>query len=246
MNARRWALAALALGAALAIGVPRLARALDYFRVDRIAVVGTRHMEPREVLEASGITARSSVFDDTGEWRRRLLAHPLIRAADIDRRPPDALVLTITETRPVALVQTPVLRAVGPEGRVLPIEPAGTTLDLPIISVPADSAAVGRRLRDSVALALVRFTRRLRRRAPRLADRVSQLETGPSGGIRLRLRRPLGVEVRLAAVPARHRLRRVQRVLRDLAARGDLDRLEAIDARFRGQVVAQMTSGAGG
>src|SRR5690606_13374138 len=78
----RWVgVALVAAGAtALAADLPRLLRRLEFFRIERVEVVGTRYMAPHEVLALSGITAESSLFDDADTWRAALHARPPLPA----------------------------------------------------------------------------------------------------------------------------------------------------------------------
>src|SRR5687767_11437471 len=108
----RWlvvvAIAGAATGAAAA--APRYMRDMDSFRVERVEVVGTRFMPPDQALAASGITRRSSVFDDPGPWRARLLRHALVQDVRIERSLPATIRIVLRESEPVALVPTPELR----------------------------------------------------------------------------------------------------------------------------------------
>jgi cell division septal protein FtsQ len=68
---------------------------------------------------------------------------PGITEAEVTRRLPGTLVVKVTESAPVALVQTPKgLRMINAAGRVLPFDPARAAPDLPIASA-ADTAVAG-------------------------------------------------------------------------------------------------------
>lgn len=133
------ATAAVLLGGAalVARNAPAALRSLDAFHVDRVEVLGTHYLAPDDVLEASRIHEGSSVFDDVDVWHAALLEHPLIDAVEIERDLPGTIVLRIDEADPIAFARTPVLRPVDVAGRVLPIDLAAASLDLPILSVPA-------------------------------------------------------------------------------------------------------------
>ena len=63
---------------------PRLLRRMDTFRVRQVEVRGTRYLNPDEVLAASGLGERSSVFDSPDAWLASLGRHPMIESARID------------------------------------------------------------------------------------------------------------------------------------------------------------------
>ena len=236
----RWALAAtLAAGAAAAATqAPRLLRGMELFRVERVEVVGTRHLAPHAALAATGITGASSVFDDAASWRDGLLGNPLVADARVERRLPAGVVVSIRETEPVALAATPELRPVDGRGRLLPIDLATGSLDLPVLLVEAGVGGDGR-LDHPGALALLAGYDRLRRLDPGLATRVSEIHPSP-GGFRLRLRWPAGAEALIPADAGPLQLRQLERALADLSARGELERLRRVDVRFRDQIVVSL------
>ncbi len=229
-------------GAAIAAAfsqTPRLLRRLDTFRVTRVEVRGARYMIPRDALRASGVQASANVFDDLEPVRQRLLRSPLVADAEVSRRLPGTLVLTIRETEPVALVRDSVLRPIDARGVLLPIDPARVPLDLPIlgIGVPAGSAG---RLRAPAALALLATLDRIRRFEPDFAARISEAGPGPGGSVEVRFRDPADASALLPADPDPIRLHELVSTLGDLEARAELTRLRRIDGRFREQVVVSL------
>ncbi|HEX6937777.1 MAG TPA: FtsQ-type POTRA domain-containing protein [Longimicrobiales bacterium] len=237
-------LAAVAV-VALITQAPVLLRRLDAFRVERVEVLGTRHLAPHTALAASGITRTSSVFDDPGPWREALLRHPLVAEATIERKLPSTLIVRIVEVEPVALVRTPELRPVDAGGRLLPIDPAGIALDLPIVDVPADAAADGA-IDSEIALALIDVAVRLGAAAPSLAARVSEVAPAPGGTVRLFLRDPPGAEVWLPTELEAKRLEQLRLTIADLERRQEMAAVRRIDLRFRDQVVVSLTPIANG
>ncbi len=241
--ALRWAAALLAASAVIALSAqaPALLRHIDAFRVDRVEVVGTRHLAPHAALEASGITRTSSVFDDRRPWKAALLRHPLVAAVSIERKLPSTIVVRIEEVEPVALVRTPDLRPVDAGARTLPIDPAGAELDLPIVDVLTAVAADGR-LEDDAALALVEAAARLRTLEPEIAARVSEIAPAAGGGLRLLLREPARAEVLLPVPLEPERLEQLRLTMADLESRDELAGVRGIDVRFRDQVVVSLLS----
>ncbi|HZE75270.1 MAG TPA: FtsQ-type POTRA domain-containing protein [Gemmatimonadales bacterium] len=120
-------------------GGPRLLRRLEFFRVRRIEIAGARYLAPRTITRALALGRDASVFDDLAGMERRLRALPGVRAAGLGRRLPGTLIVTVTETEPVALIpRRGALTPVDDRGRVLPYDPAQVVPDLPI-ATSADS-----------------------------------------------------------------------------------------------------------
>ncbi len=232
----RWLVAVSAVGAltVAAAQAPRWLRRADAFRVRRVDVVGTRYTEPQKVLAASGIGRSASIFDDPAPWRARLLRLPLVTGVDIERRLPSAIVIRITEAEPVALARTPDLVPVDARGAVL-VVPPGTDLDLPVLGVSARVGADGR-LADAVAVGMAATLDRIRTLEPALAAQVSEARPAGGGGVLLVLRQA-GFVASVAAEPTAASLEHLRAALADVAARGELPRLAAIDARFADQIV---------
>lgn len=233
--------AGVAATTAAVVLAPHALRRLDTFRVERVEVVGSRFVAPHAVLEASGIARTANVFDDTDPWRRALLEHPVIEDVRIERRLPDVLVLRVTEVEPLALVRTPELRMVDAAGSVLPVDPAGFDVDLPVVAAESAVAPDGR-LAAGPAARLVEALARVRRFEPAIAARVSEVGWAGGGAVRLVLDAPTDAEVLIPGDVSRPRLRALRLTLADLARRRDLTQMRRVDLRFRDQVVVSLTS----
>lgn len=240
----RWGLALVGGSAAVVMLVtfsPRMLRKVDFFRVRRVEVLGTRYLAPHTALEKSGITALSSTFDDPAPWKAALLEHPLVAAVEIERDLPATLTVRITEVEPVALARTPELRPVDGRGRLLPIDPAAVDVDLPILAL-ASGVGEDARLSNPRALALLDALERLGHMEPGIVAQLSVIEPADGGALRLRLREPARAEVLIPADFAAAGLERLRLALADLDARRDMPRVRRIDGRYRDQVVVSLTS----
>ncbi|MGQ0562749.1 MAG: cell division protein FtsQ/DivIB [Gemmatimonadota bacterium] len=243
MRGRRW----LGLGACAlvltgaAAGAPRLLRRWDAFGVERVEVHGTHYLAAYDALVQSGITRTSNVFDDFEPWRARLLEHPLVLDAAIERRLPGTIRITITESEPVALARTPELTAVDARGRALPIDPVLAGLDVPLLATQARPNAAGV-FADARTRQVIGVLAMLQRRDARLFSWVSEA-AAMKDGVRLALRSPAGAEALVSSSAGALRLNQLQTALADLAARAELSRLERIDARFHDQVVVALKNG---
>lgn len=147
---------ALVAGLALWGGeIPEAMATLDVFRVEDVEVRGARYLTEADVAGLLGLTPETTVWGDKGMWTERLLAHPLVKTARVTRRPPDGLLVVLTERTPIALAPTPTLEPVDAEGHRLPLDPAAYRLDLPVISTsrtpPRSSRLFTRDVRELAA-----------------------------------------------------------------------------------------------
>ena len=216
---------------------PRALRGVDTFRVQRVEVIGTRLMEPYDVVRAAGLVRASSVFDDPDRWRAGVMTLPLVTGVEVRRRLPSTVEITVTEVEPVALVAGPELRAVDASGWLLPLDPAGASLDLPILG---GVEAKGGKLVPAEAARALEALVALRRDAPELAERVSQIERG-AGMLRVVFRDETA-EALLPLDATELQVRQLRLAFADLRLRGELPRVRRIDLRFRDQVVVSFLS----
>jgi cell division septal protein FtsQ len=139
LKAGRKALAVLALAAVVWFGGPRLLRRMEFFRVRRIELSGARYLAPKTVTDALDLRRNASVLDPVGPLERRLRRLGGVLEADVGRRLPGTLTVTVRETPPVALIERKgALTLVDDRGRVLPYDPAQVVPDLPVATT-ADS-----------------------------------------------------------------------------------------------------------
>ena len=240
--ARRLRGPALAVVALLVVGgatlTPRGLRSAAAFRVQQVEVVGTRLMEPYDVVRAAGLHAPASVFDDAASWRAGVLTLPLVSGVTVERKLPGTVRLTVSEVEPVALVAGAALRPVDATGWLVPVEPAGATLDLPILT--GVEIRRGRLSPEGPARQALGALLALRRDAPELADRVSQIEWRP--GLLRVVFRDETAEALLPVDASEVQLRQLRLAYADLESRGELSNVRRIDLRFRDQVVVSFLS----
>jgi cell division septal protein FtsQ len=113
---------------------PYLLRHLEFFRVRRVEISGLHYLEAAKIVAALKLSRSASVFDDSEPLERRIRALPGIVEADVGRRVPGTLYVTLKEAAPVAL--TPKgdrLALVDAAGAVLPFDPLESAPDLPVL-----------------------------------------------------------------------------------------------------------------
>lgn len=223
---------------AAAWGLRSAARQMAFFRVRKVEIRGARYLQPNDIIARLKVDTLASLWDDVEPYRQRVKRHPQVSDVKISRRMPGTLVVTIAENLPVALIQTPAgLLPYDSLGKQLPIDPARTGLDLPIVAtadpvllklVGAIRAAeprvfdriedVRRSGRDEIVLSL-----------SRPPSQVSQGNVAPESGT-LRVRVPIGLSV--------ERLADIFPVETDLARRQM--QVSELDLRYRDQVIARL------
>lgn len=211
--------AALLLAAVL-LG-PLVLRRVNFFRVRRVELVGTRYLSPEQLVARLGLAPRQNLFDDPAAIERRAERVPGVVRARVERRLPGTLRIVIVERAPLAFVPSAGgLVALDETGRPLPYDPAATGLELPLVP-RADSLVLQ-------ALARVRAA------DSTLYQAVDGAQRGSGGWVILELGQR---RVLLRGVPAGDVVQAVAAVRRHLAEGGRP--YAELDARFEGWVVAR-------
>lgn len=219
-------------GAVLA--APRVLPAVPGFEVRRVEVTGTRLLDPGEVLRTSGIQRGQSVWDDPVAWETALERHAVIASAEVTRRLPATLRVAVEEERPVAYLADGVLTPVTAAGAALPVDPAVSAPDLPIVRLAAGA--------DSIPRAVLAEVERLARMDSELMAEVSEIRPRGDDGVVLLLRHREADIVIPAGAPA-ERLVELRAVLADIdrrGGRGDAAEVAQVDLRFADQVVVRL------
>lgn len=223
---RRWLVRALvASGTALLFASPwwgpRALAELDFFHVRRIELEGVRYAKGGELVRLLAVDTTQSVWQSLPAVSARLLAHPLVAGASIERRLPGTLLVRVVERQPVALVESRgMLRPTDVTGTVLPIDLTATPVDAPVVAT-ADTT-------------LLRVLDGLRAEAPTLYARIAQAQRPGRDELRFVLG---SLVVRTRPDVTVERFRDILPVEADLA-RTQLRAVE-LDLRFRQQVIAR-------
>jgi hypothetical protein len=184
------------------------------FRLAKVDVGGLERLDGRALVASLALDDRPLIDIDPGEVCARLRsAAPRIDACSAARRPPDRLMIEVTERRPAAVIAT-TGAGVDVRGVVFPIE-AGEGQGLPRVSGEL-----------SLALSVLREARRL-------GVALDAVTAHTSTDIAVQPRGSRAV-LRLGSQPERG-LQRWLTLLQTVSI-ADL-RADEVDARFRGQVV---------
>ena len=222
---------ATAAGTMVYFAAPYLLGRLDYFHVQTVQLEGARFLSPTAVIAALGADTAASVFDDPRRFADRVERLPLVASAQVRRRLPGTLVVSIVERIPVALVASRQgFRGVDSAGSPLPIDPAVGAFDGPVVLPPAAGAqdtAADRRLYNMLGM--------LRVQDPALFDAIEEVRRVSATEWQLRTSRQI---VRVTPEVTLTRLADIFPVEQDLARRHI--RAAELDLRYRNLVIARL------
>lgn len=240
---------ATAVGLSAPLWAPPALSRVDAFEVEEVGVVGARYVPPDEIAALADVGPDASVWADPGSWEERVRAHPLVRDAEVRRAGLHRLEIRVRETEPVALVATPAIVPVDEDGRVLPLDPAATALDLPIVAGEVEVRED--RVVSRPALRLLEVLVALAEYDPVFVGQISQLRhVGDAAGDPGAAGAEHGAEILMARsgyterilLPGDVPVRALRRVELALARHGAP--VASADARFDGQVVLRPGDGA--
>ncbi len=94
------------------------------FGISEIHLAGNSRVPPETILAALGMSPGESIFAaNLGQARKRIMALDWVASADVVRRYPDSIFVTVVEKRPFALWQSPILA--NGKGGIAIVERAG-------------------------------------------------------------------------------------------------------------------------
>lgn len=149
MNRRHAVIAVLVL--ALIVGAYALVqvsiRRLDFFRVRMVEVNGIRHLDERDLVERLAIPPDAHIAIELDAVAERARGIAGVRQAQVTRRWPGTIVVTIVEAPAVALVSDDGrLVVIDDRGDILPVDPSRLTHSLPLAERDSGLAALLGRL----------------------------------------------------------------------------------------------------
>ncbi len=106
-----------------------------YFNAESITVSGLNRLSPKMVLDQGGINQRTNVLAvNLALTRKRLLAHPWIDDAEVNRKLPNRININIIEHNPIAILDLGRKFILDTNGKIFKEKSASDPNDLPIIS----------------------------------------------------------------------------------------------------------------
>lgn len=173
-----WAVVAAAGGYAAA-HAPALAARTHMLRVDGILVHGNQRLSEGDVLAVlTGLRGESLLWTDLNRWRRRLLASPWVRDAELRRSLPSTIDVAIAEREPIGIGRiNGDMYLVDDRGIIIDqYGPQYAQFDLPMIDGLSASPAEGGTMTDGARAELAARVIAAVAARPAIARRLSQID----------------------------------------------------------------------
>ena len=209
-----------------------------YAVVHEVRIDGLHYLDAQRVVAQAGIKPGDDLFDlDLDAARQRLLLHPRIAAAEVERRGLADIGMTVVERSPVLLVRHGVPWEIDSTGVLLAPLADGVVADVPMLTGPElESVPAGTQVRSLEVQRGLAWVRSLSDRDLQLAGQVSELDVSDPASTSLLLMD--GTRVRSPAWPPdERRLSALRVVLADLHQRGTV--AQEVDLRFEHQVIVR-------
>jgi cell division protein FtsQ len=193
------------------------------FAITELQVDGLERVEEEALLDVADIHLGDNVFrHDVEVLRERVLRHPWIATAEVDRRLPGRVSITVTEHEPVAVLALRGLYLVSADGTVFKSVELGDPVDLPVVSGLDENEFVSNRaFRTAVLLEVVALMHDYRSAGLWRREPIAEIRVDPTGDLSLRVGED-AMLVRLGRGPHRNKLRRLRQIL---------DRLDRSESR---------------
>jgi cell division protein FtsQ len=170
----------LSIGAAVVLGAGWWVSHSPAFDLRSILVRGNAHLTAAQVRNLSGLNSDTNVlWLRTGLVERRLEANPWVFRAEVARRLPSGITITVEERAPVAVTRGRHGMLLAGDGMVL--GPAASDVNLPVVKATG-SLLPGDRVASSGALIVVRAI------PPELLPMVARVGPGSEGSLVVALR----------------------------------------------------------
>jgi cell division protein FtsQ len=223
---RRIKLALIGIGALLVVTVPLwtplIMRRMDFFRVRRLEIIGTRYIPTTEIVSRANVDTTRSVWDSRDPIADRVKTHPGVQRVEVSRKLPGTLIITVTEYQPIALVPGPQgFRVFDERGVALPIDPSRVDVDAPVLA--------------SADPALLHLLAGMKRVLPPLYSRVSEVKRV---GIHELVFQLDETPVRAMTTVSLEDLHQIDAVEADLRKRAL--RVTELDLRYKDQIIARL------
>ncbi len=193
------------------------------FAITELEVEGLERVEEEALLDAADLHLGDNVFrHEVDALRERVLRHPWIATAEVDRRLPGRVSITVTEHEPVAVLALRGLYLVSADGTVFKAVELGDPVDLPVVSGLDEGEFVSNRaFRTAVLLEVVALMHDYRSAGLWRREPIAEIRVDPTGDLSLRVGED-AMLVRLGRGPHRTKLRRLRQIL---------DRLDRSESR---------------
>jgi len=186
----------------------------EAFATRFIDVAGNERLASETVLQAAGLALGKNVFElSPEEAERRLLRHPWMATANVERRLPNSYRVEVTEREPVALLALDTLYLISSDGGVFKSMEDGDPSDLPVVTgMDPEAFARDRSLRTRLLVNVVSLLHDYRDAGLFRREPIAEIHVAPDESFSVYVGED-ATHVRLGKAPFRLKLRRFRRVL---------------------------------
>lgn len=219
-------------GVALVQGIRRYAAASPHFAIRELVFEGQEHLTREELHQIAGLAPGQNIFARSPtEAIARLQSNPWIVTADVSRKLPGTVRVTLAERRASALLALPQdavaetglsagLFVVDEDGEAFKAFDSKDPADLPLISFDdKDEALRNRQLRGEHLARVASLLREYREKGLDKLAALSEVHLGRDRRVTLYLDNTSMTRVDLGRLPTRDKLSKLAFVLRSLARR---------------------------
>jgi len=208
--------------------------------VKQVEVEGNSIVQEGVLRQLSGVKVGAPLFEvDLNRVRTQLLGNPFIREAAVQRDAPGRIVLSVVERIPVAAAVGSRMHFLDEEGFVMPAIPSGRVFDVPVLSGTMLSGELqpGKRVASIHVVNALELAKKLQALGG-VNPRISEVHITPGGDVIL-FTAEGGIPVFVGREDYQRKLLSFQAFWEQVVMREDVRRLELVDVRFQGQVIAR-------
>lgn len=230
----------MVVASATAIGIlspawgPAVLRNVPIFGIEDVSVTGSRFVAADSVRALAAFPDLASVWDDMRHVERRIAEHPLIERARVRRGGIHRVEIVVREIRPIALVG-PALAPVDADGGQVPLDPAGRSLDVPIL---AGAELADGRVEPEAARRALEALEQVSALDSAFARRISELRPVPGASVEFVLLP--GSPLERVVLPLRNPVEAFFRMGSAVSLAENRGPVREADARFDNEVVIRM------
>lgn len=209
--------------------------------VNKVVVSGNRVVDTNEILQLAHVKAGKKIYDlDLMVIQKDVASHYFLKDVTVERDLPSTVKISVVERTPIAIINTPDLLYIDPDGMVLPHSISHELFDLPVISnIPQGlKVSVGETLRNpdiTEALDILSTAKLVNKELYYL---ISEIRLR-SGGDLVLYTADGSVPVLFGRGEAASKLVRLETFWNDVVHQRGTASLQYIDLRFEDQIVVR-------
>ncbi|MCX6640476.1 MAG: FtsQ-type POTRA domain-containing protein [bacterium] len=210
------------------------------FTINEVTFSGNPHIDNQYLLSLlPPIVGENLLALNVDYLKGTLMLHPWVQNAQIHRRLPNRVAITIEEKKPVALLNADRLMAVDLSGLPLNLDSRKGSLDVPLINCPkGNTIKAGRPISDKRILNLLPHLEALHQRLPELWALISEISWDDQNQV-VMISTLSQAQILLGNEPTWQQMLNLYSFMLYQGSRTGMDNLNHVDLRFPGRVVVR-------